>query len=115
GDAGNELGHTLRRGLIAVRGRAGDGMGFNMLAGTILVFGAAGIRPGAGMRPGTIGLLGSAPAPALLSTFKFTCQDRPDFLRVYFMHMRRNGFMVPDECLSAVYRRYKGDFLELGK
>lgn len=115
GNAGNEIGHTLRRGLIAVRGSAGDGMGFNMLAGTILIFGAAGIRPGAGMRRGTIGLLGPAPAPSLLSTFKFSGLDRPDFLRVYLVHLRRNGFAVPGECLSAVYRRYNGDFLELGK
>ncbi|HEY2253059.1 MAG TPA: formylmethanofuran dehydrogenase subunit C, partial [Planctomycetaceae bacterium] len=115
GNAGNELGHTLRRGLIAVRGSAGDGIGFNMLAGTILVFGAAGIRPGAGMRRGTIGLLGPGPAPPLLPTFKFTCLDRPEFLRVYLVHLRRHGFPVPDECFSADYRRYNGDFLELGK
>jgi formylmethanofuran dehydrogenase subunit C len=115
GNAGNELGHTLRRGLIAVGGSAGDGMAFNMLAGTILVFGAAGIRPGAGMRRGTIALLGAAPAPSMLPTFQFTCQDRPDFLRVYLLHLRRCGFEFPDECLSAVYQRYKGDFLELGK
>jgi formylmethanofuran dehydrogenase subunit C len=115
GNAGNELGHTLRRGLIAVRGSAGDGIGFGMLAGTILVFGAAGIRPGAGMRRGTIGLLGAAPPPPMLPTFKFTCRYRPEFLQVYLLHMRRNGFAVPDECLSALYRRYNGDFLELGK
>jgi formylmethanofuran dehydrogenase subunit C len=115
GDAGNELGHTLRRGLIAIRGNCGDGIGFNMLAGTILVFGAAGIRPGAGMRRGTIGFLGSAPAPPMLPTFKFTCQDRPDFLRVYLVYLRRHGFFVPDECLSAICRRFHGDFLELGK
>lgn len=115
GHAGNELGHTLRRGLIAVRGAAGEGIGFNMLAGTILVFGAAGIRPGAGMRRGTIGLLGAEPAPPLLPTFKFTCLDRPDFLRVYLLHLRRHGFSVPDECLVGRYRRYNGDFLELGK
>ena len=115
GDAGNELGHTLRRGLIAVRGSAGDGIGFNMLAGSILVFGAAGIRPGAGMRRGTIVFLGTAPAPPMLPTFKFTCLYRPDFMRVYLLHLRRNGFAVSDECLSAAYRRYNGDFLELGK
>lgn len=115
GDAGNELGHTLRRGLIAVGGSAGDGLGFNMLAGSILVFGAAGIRPGAGMRRGTIGLLGSQPAPPMLPTFKFSCTYRPEFLRVYLLHLRRNKFAVPDECLPAAYRRYSGDFLELGK
>ncbi len=115
GDVGRELGHTLRRGLIAVRGRTGDGLGFGMLAGTILVFGAAGIRPGAGMRRGTIGLLGPELAPPLLPTFRFTCQDHPEFLRVYLLHLRRHGFAVPDECLAAAYRRYNGDFLELGK
>ncbi len=115
GDAGNELGHRLRRGLIAVGGSAGDGLGFNMLAGSILVFGAAGIRPGAGMRRGTIGLLGSEAAPVLLPTFKFSCTYRPEFLRVYLLYLRRNGIAVPEECLLAAYRRYNGDFLELGK
>jgi formylmethanofuran dehydrogenase subunit C len=114
GDAGNEIGHTLRRGLIAVGGKAGDGLGFNMIAGSILIFGAAGIRPGAGMRRGTIGLFGSDPPP-MLPTFRLACADRPEFLRVYLLHLRRTGFAVPDECLTAVYRRYSGDFLELGK
>jgi formylmethanofuran dehydrogenase subunit C len=114
GDAGNEVGHALRRGLIAVRGKAGDGLGFNMIAGTILVFGQAGIRPGAGMRRGTIGLFGSEPPP-MLPTFRLACTGSPEFLRVYLLHLRRVGFAVPDECLSAVYRRYNGDFLELGK
>ena len=114
GDAGNEIGHTLRRGLIAIRGKAGDGLGFNMIAGTILVFGPAGIRPGAGMRRGTIGLFDSELRP-MLPTFRFACTCRPEFLRIYLLHLRRLGFAVPDECLSAVYRRYNGDFLELGK
>lgn len=115
GDAGSELGHILRRGLIAVRGNAGDGMGFNMLAGSILVFGSTGIRPGAGMRRGTICLLGTEPAPPLLPTFRFSCQYRPEFLKVYLLHLRRHGFTVPEECMRAAYRRYNGDFLELGK
>ncbi len=114
GDAGNEIGHTLRRGLIAIGGKAGDGLGFNMIAGSILIFGPVGIRPGAGMRRGTIGLFGSD-APPMLPTFRFACTDRPEFLRIYILHLRRIGFAVPDECLTAVYRRYYGDFLELGK
>jgi formylmethanofuran dehydrogenase subunit C len=115
GDAGNEIGHALRRGLIAVGGKAGDGLGFNMIAGSILVLGAAGMRPGAGMRRGTIGLFGSGNAPPLLPTFKFSCTCQPEFLQIYFQHLRRIGFAVPDECLSAVYRRYSGDLLESGK
>ena len=115
GDAGNEIGHTMRRGLIAVRGKAGDAIGFNMLAGSILVFGAAGIRPGAGMRRGTIALLGNAAPPPMLPTFKHACIYNPVFLRVYLRHLQTLGFAVPDECLAARYRRYNGDFLELGK
>lgn len=114
GNAGNELAHTMRRGLIAVRGQAGDAIGFNLLAGSILVFGGAGIRPGAGMRRGTIVLFDSN-APSMLPTFKYSCTYTPDFLRVYLLHLKRTGFSVPDEVLTASYRRYSGDFLELGK
>ncbi|MGQ0635511.1 MAG: formylmethanofuran dehydrogenase subunit C [Planctomycetaceae bacterium] len=114
GEAGNELAHTMRRGLIAVRGSAGDGLAFNMLAGSVFVFGNAGIRPGAGMRRGTIALLGGE-APPLLPTFKYSCTYRPDYLRVYLRHLAQNGFEVPAECQGALYARYNGDFLELGK
>ncbi|MSR56170.1 MAG: formylmethanofuran dehydrogenase subunit C [Planctomycetaceae bacterium] len=114
GNAGNEIGHTLRRGLIAVGGQAGDAIGFNLLAGSIFIFGAAGIRPGAGMRRGTIVFFGGE-APPMLPTFKYACTYRPDYLRVYLLHLKRNGFAVPDDCLNAAYRRYNGDFLELGK
>jgi formylmethanofuran dehydrogenase subunit C len=114
GDAGNEVGHTLRRGLIAIRGKIGDAAGFNMLAGSIFVFGEAGIRHGAGMKRGTIAFF-RGEAPPMLPTFRYACSYRPDFLRVYLLHLQRNGFEVPPECLSATYARYNGDFLELGK
>jgi formylmethanofuran dehydrogenase subunit C len=113
GDAGTEIGHTMRRGLIAIGGNAREGVGFNMIAGTILVFGASGPRPGAGMRRGTIGLFGAA--PPLLPTFRLATICRPDFLRFYLLRLREMGFVVDDECLSADYHRYCGDFLALGK
>jgi len=115
GDAGNEIGQSMRRGLIAVGGTAGDAIGFNLIAGTILLFGEIGIRPGAGMRRGTIGLLGTAAPPPLLPTFRLACVYRPIFLRFYLVQLREMGFSVADECLSAEYQRYCGDFLELGK
>lgn len=114
GNVGNELAHTMRRGLIAVRGQAGDAIGFNLLAGSIFILGNAGIRPGAGMRRGTIVLFDGKP-PAMLPTFKYACTYRADFLRVYLRHLARIGFPVPDDFLHASYRRYNGDFLELGK
>jgi formylmethanofuran dehydrogenase subunit C len=115
GDAGDEIGHSMRRGLIAVGGRVGDALGFSMIAGSIFLFGEAGIRPGAGMKRGTIALLGSHAPPKLLPTFKFADISRPVFVRYYLLRLREMGFFVPDECFRADYRRYCGDFLELGK
>ena len=115
GDAGDEIGHCMRRGLIAVGGKAGDAAGFQLIAGSILLFGEAGIRLGAGMRRGTIALFGKAAPPPLLSTFRLACVYRPVFLRFYLVQLRQMGFAVAEECFSADYHRYCGDFLELGK
>ena len=90
GDAGNEIGHTLRRGLIAIGGNMGDLAGFNMLAGTILLFGETGIRHGAGMKRGTIGFFG--PAPQMLPTFRRACRYSPDSLRLLAKELQRLGF-----------------------
>ena len=114
GDAGNEIGHARRRGLIAVGGRAGDFVGVGMIAGTVLVFGEPGIRHGAGMKRGTIGLFAGG-SPDMLPTFKYACTYRPTFLRLYLRRLAALGFAVPEGCLDAAYRRYCGDFLELGK
>ena len=115
GNAGNEIGHTMRRGLIAIGGHAGDAVGFNMIAGSVLVFGRAGRRAGAGMRRGTIGLFQSADPPSLLPTFKYTGTSRPTFLRYLFKYLSHRGMSFPSEIWDVAYRRYAGDFLELGK
>jgi formylmethanofuran dehydrogenase subunit C len=115
GDAGDEVGRAMRRGLIAIGGKTGSAAGFDLIAGSILLFGEVGMRPGAGMKRGTIVLLGAAPPPALLPTFKFSGVFRPVFLRFYLTRLREMGFFVPDECFAVDYRRYCGDFLELGK
>lgn len=113
GDAGNEIGHTMRRGVIAVGGRTGDATGFNMIAGTVLAGGETGIRPGAGMRRGTVVFTGDT--PDILPTFRDAGLQRPTFLRFYLLELRRLGFAVADELLESDYRRYDGDFLELGR
>jgi formylmethanofuran dehydrogenase subunit C len=115
GNVGSEVGHTMRRGLIAIGGSVGDAPGFNLIAGSILLFGNVGVRPGAGMKRGTIGLLGPQTPPKLLPTFKFAGDSRPVFLRFFLRRLREMGFFVPDECFHCDYRRYCGDFLELGK
>ncbi|MCH2114197.1 MAG: formylmethanofuran dehydrogenase subunit C [Pirellulales bacterium] len=114
GHVGNEVGLTMRRGMIAVGGRAGDMLGFNMIAGTVLVFGECGIRPGAGMRRGTLGLFGPNP-PAILPSFRFACTARPQVLPVMFNELRRQGFTIDDELLTAECDVFNGDLVALGR
>jgi formylmethanofuran dehydrogenase subunit C len=113
GKAGNEVGSAMRRGLIAVGGDSGDFPGVSMIAGSVFVFGQAGQRPGAGMKRGTIALFGGM--PALLPTFRFDCEYRPVFLRLYLRQLRQWGFAVAPELEQAVYRRFSGDLVSLGK
>ena len=111
GDAGNEIGHSMRRGLIAIGGNIGDLAGFNMLAGSIFVFGESGIRHGAGMKRGTIAFLSKA--PPLLPTFRHACRYRPEILPLIYRHLRRLDFSASDELLACSYELYNGDFLHL--
>jgi len=115
GNAGNEVGHSMRRGLIAVGGRMGDLSGVNLIAGTIVVGGEPGIRHGAGMKRGTIAFLDPQSVPDVLPTFRDTGNCRPTFLRVFLKHLAERGWPVPEGSLDALYHRYNGDFLELGK
>ena len=116
GSAGNEVGCAMRRGLIVVGGDAGDFTGVMMLAGSIFVFGKLGIRTGAGMKRGTVvASQGGDGQPSLLPTFKFDCDYRPVWARVYLRQLREWGFRVLDGMLGGLYRRYSGDFIELGK
>ena len=106
----------MRRGLIAIGGRTGDFAGVGMIAGTILIGGEVGIRNGAGMKRGTIGLLAAASEPIdMLPTFKYAATYRPTFLTLFLRHLAASGFALPDGAAEAEYRRYCGDFLELGK
>ena len=114
GNAGNEIGHAMRRGLIAIGGRAGDAAGVSMIAGTIVIAGETGIRYGIGMKRGSIVLLGDDP-PEMLPTFKHSGTSRPTIMRVLFRHLSGLGWSVPAGSLDSAYHRFLGDFLELGK
>jgi formylmethanofuran dehydrogenase subunit C len=114
GDAGNEIGLTMRRGMIAIGGSAGDVLGFNMIAGTVLVFGECGIRVGAGMRRGTLGLLGPNP-PTMLPSFKYDCTYQPQFVRLMLCELLRRGFHIDAALLDTSYDLYRGDLVSLGK
>jgi formylmethanofuran dehydrogenase subunit C len=114
GDAGNEIGHTMRRGTIAIGGAAGDMLAFNMIAGTVLVFGECGIRPGAGMRRGTLGLFGPNP-PMLLPSFRYGSTFQPLALRMVLRSLRNKGFAVDESVAAADLDLYHGDLVALGK
>lgn len=113
GNAGNEVGSGMRRGLIAVRGNVADFAGVSMIAGTLLLFGKCGIRTGAGMKRGTVAVFGDK--PQLLPSFRFDCELRPVFLRIYLRDLRDAGFPIGAALMDGSYRRYSGDLLSLGK
>jgi formylmethanofuran dehydrogenase subunit C len=110
GDAGEEAGAGLRRGLIAVAGRTGPAAGLSALAGTIVAFGALGAHPGAGMRRASIVAMTAA---TLLPTYARACTYRPPFLRLCLRRLRALGLAVTDEQVEGRYTRWSGDGLEL--
>jgi formylmethanofuran dehydrogenase subunit C len=111
GNAGNEVGAAMRRGLIVVTGTAGDFAGAFMIAGSIIVFGRLGIRAGAGLLRGAIVTF---QPPELLPTYRYDCSYQPDFLKLVFEDLRRQGLSIPDRYATGCYRRYSGDFNRLG-
>jgi formylmethanofuran dehydrogenase subunit C len=108
----------MRRGLIAIGGDSGDFAGVSMIAGTIFLFGSPGLRTGAGMKRGSIGLFGgttSGDEPSLLPTFRFDCEYRPIFLRLFLSQLRQSGFPIEDHFWRASFHRYSGDLVALGR
>jgi formylmethanofuran dehydrogenase subunit C len=114
GDGGNEIGLSMRRGMIAIGGSAGDMLGFNMIAGTVLVFGDSGIRPGAGMRRGTICILGRSPPP-LLPSFRYACTTRLNILSMVLRDLRGKGLSIDENLLQAEVELFNGDLVALGR
>lgn len=115
GNCGHEAGQGMRRGLIGVAGNVGDSVGYQMSGGTILAGRKLGVHAGAGLKRGTIAWLGEGAMPQLLATYRRSVRTAPVFLKIYLEHLRRVGFPLPQGCLEAEYRRYCGDFLELGR
>ena len=93
GEAGDELGAVMRRGLIAVGGRIGAFAAAGMVAGSVFAFGPVGQHAGAGMKRGTVVTFG--PAPELLPTFPYDCSYRPAFIDLYLRRLAALGFTVP--------------------
>ena len=110
GDAGDEAGAGLRRGLIAVAGRAGRRRRPERARGHDRRVRRARRPPGAGMRRASIVAMGAA---ALLPTYARACTYRPPFLRLCLRRLRELGLPVTDEQIEGRYTRWSGDGLEL--
>ena len=68
GNAGNYVGHRMRRGTISIQGSCGNFMGSHLVAGTIMLSGTSGAHIGYAMRRGTLILAGTPD----LSTTRFS-------------------------------------------
>ena len=118
GDAGDDIGLAMRRGLIAwFGGGLGDVAGRGMIAGSIFGFGAVGRGAGSGMKRGTLVLFGAGEAGEFepSPTFEPSGTFRPHVLNLYLSDLRRSGFDVPEAAFARPIRRYNGDRLEGGR
>ena len=112
GDAGQEAGAGMRRGLVAVGGRTGSGAGLRMLAGTVLALGGIGAEAGIGNKRGSL-VSGRALDP--LPSYAFATRFRPPALRLQLRRARELGLAVDDALLRGTWARWSGDRTELGR
>ena len=107
GDAGDEAGAGLRRGLIAVAGRVGAAAGLSALAGTIVAFGGARRPPGRGHAPRQHRR--DDRDRRCCRPTRRACTYRPPFLRLCLRRLRALGLPVTDEQIEGRYTRWSGD------
>lgn len=113
GSAGREVGARMRRGMIVVAGCADADAGRAMLAGTLVVLGDVGAGALAWTKRGT--LVTARPVEVPL-TFRYACTYRPLFVTLLLRSVRaRYGVAIDETWITGVYRRFSGDFAELGR
>jgi formylmethanofuran dehydrogenase subunit C len=110
GDAGEEAGAGMRRGLIAVGGRTGAGAGLRMLAGTVIALGGIGAEAGLGNKRGS--LVSGRPLEPL-PAYAFAARFRPPALQLQLRRVCELGLSVDDALLSGTWARWSGDRTEL--
>ena len=106
GDAGEEAGAGMRRGLVAVGGRTGSGTGLRMLAGTVIALGGIGAEAGLGNKRGS---LASGRAVEPLPSYAFAARYRPPALGQQLRRARELGLPVDDALLRGAWARWSGD------
>jgi formylmethanofuran dehydrogenase subunit C len=113
GDAGDEAGSRMRRGVLAVAGRCGRHAGVGIIAGTLVLVGEAGDGAGLWSKRGSIVALGPIAIPP---TYQYACTYQPVHLRLILGRLRQAfGLPVESRHLTGLYRRYSGDLADLGK
>jgi formylmethanofuran dehydrogenase subunit C len=113
GRVGPEPGGRMRRGLLVVTGDVAGQAGAGMIAGTVIAMGNAGSSPGRWSKRGSIVALGPIEVPP---TYRYACTYQPEHLRITLLRLRQQYDLAVDErYLSGFYRRYSGDFADLGK
>ena len=112
GDAGEEAGACMRRGLVVVAGRAGSGAGLRMLAGTVIALGGIGAEAGLGNKRGS--LVSGAPAQPLPG-YAFAARFHPPALGLQLRRARELGLPVDDAMLLGDWARWSGDHTEIGR
>ncbi len=113
GSADRGAGARMRRGLIVVTGDVAADAAHGMIAGTLVVFGA--VATGA-LASGKRGSLVAMRAFDVPPTFRYACTYRPGFVSLLLRSVRaRYGVAVDERWITGLYRRYSGDFAELGK
>jgi formylmethanofuran dehydrogenase subunit C len=111
--AGTEAGAFMRRGLLFIGGSSGDRAGLGMIAGTVVIRGRAGNDVGLWSKRGSVVVLGPVTPPA---TYAYACTYQPVHLRLILTRLRaQHAVSVHRRHLTGMYRRYSGDFAELGR
>ena len=113
GNAGAEIGASMRRGTVVVAGNAGPRAGVGMIAGNVIVFGSAGHDPGRFNKRGSIVVFGGVDVPP---TYLYDCTYVPPHIAVTLVHLRsRRDLSLGDDARSAAFLRYSGDMSETGR
>jgi hypothetical protein len=110
GDAGEEAGAGMRRGLVAVGGQTRAGAGLRMLAGTVIALGGIGAEAGLGNRRGSL-VSGRSVEP--LPAYAFAARFRPPALGLQLRRVRELGLTVDEAQLRGAWSRWSGDRTEL--
>jgi len=115
GNAGSELGHRMRRGILAVEGNCGDYAGYEMLAGTIIVGGKLGKHVGLAMRRGTIISCSDQKIPPSVG-LAHGCQFQPPIMPLLSHALSEMGATsLGSKLLDRQFEQYHGDSLQLAR